>query len=121
MYQYVWNKFLPVITLKIKAAIRKREPQTLEIDRLDFERASDKKNSKYQFKLELNEGRTLRSKDNSAIALDFARALSENETTKELLKTGSFKFNLNTKFILSIEASQPELPVENSASAAMPE
>jgi hypothetical protein len=109
MYQYVWNKFLPVIALKLKAAVKKREPQQLEIDKLDFERASDKKNAKYQFKLEMNEGRSLRSKDNSAIALDFARALNEYEITKEIIKTGSFKFSMNTKFVLSIEANLPPL------------
>ena len=110
MYQFVWNKFLPVIALKLKAAVKKREPQLLEIDKLDFERASDKKNAKYQFKLELNEGRALKSKDNSAIALDFARALNEYEATKQIIKSGSFRFNLNTKFVLTIEASLPGTP-----------
>ena len=123
MYQYVWNKFLPVIAMKLKTAVKKREPQQLEIDKLDFERASDKKNAKYQFKLEMNEGRTIRSKDNSAIALDFARALNEFEVTKEILKTGVFKFNMNTKFILTIDPNFPaaaaeavtELPSETTA------
>ena len=109
---------MPVIAMKIKTAVRKREPQQLEIDKLDFERASDKKNAKYQFMLEMNEGRTLRSKDNSAIALDFARALNEFDLTKELIKTGSFKFNLNTKFVLSIEAKLPELPAEAPVDSA---
>ena len=123
MYQYVWNKFLPVIALKLKTAMKKREPQQLEIDKLDFERASDKKNAKYQFKLEMNEGRTIRSKDNSAIALDFARALNEFDVTKEILKTGIFRFNMNTKFILTIDPNFPaaspeavaELPAETPA------
>ena len=119
MYQYVWNKFLPVIAMKLKTAVKKNEPQVLEIDKLDFERASDKKNAKYQFKLEMNEGRALRSKDNSAIALDFARALNEFESTKEIIKTGSFKFSMNTKFMLSIEpklaVAKAETPVEVTA------
>jgi len=110
MYQYVWNKFLPVIAMKLKTAVKKREPQQLEIDKLDFERASDKKNAKYQFKLEMNEGRTIRSKDNSAIALDFARALNEFDVTKEILKGGYFRFNMNSKFILTIELNAPPLP-----------
>lgn len=105
VYQSVWNKFLPLITLKVKTAIKSGEVQNIAMDKIDFERASDKKNSKFQFDLEMNEGRSQKTKKTSSIALDFARALNENETAKELLKIGNFKFVLNNKFIMSIAAN----------------
>lgn len=104
IYQTVWNKFLPLISLKLKAAVKKAEPQSIGMDKIDFEKASHRKNCKYQFDVEINEGLVLRRKTTSAVGLDLARALSENEVTREILKTGNYKFNLNNKFILSIEA-----------------
>ena len=105
MYQQVWNKYFPVIILKIKSAIKKNEMQHLGIDKIDFENASTRKSVKFQFNLEMKEGRTLTNKNNSAVARDFARALNEYEITKELIRTGHFKFIMNNKFVLSIEAN----------------
>src|SRR6185295_11667562 len=99
IYQSVWNKFLPVIAMKLRSAIKQGEMQSFAMDKIDFEKASNRKNCKYQFDLELNEGRTLRSKTTASIGLDFARALNEYEPTKELIKSGNFKFALSSKFI----------------------
>ena len=111
LYQTVWNKFLPLVSMKLKAAVKKAEIQSIGMDKIDFEKASHRKNCKYQFSLEINEGLVVSRKTTSAIALDFARALSENEITKELIKSGNYKFNLNSKFILSIEAKAIEVKV----------
>ena len=102
LYQSVWDKFLPVILLKLKSALKKQESEFLVMDKLDFEKASHKKNSSYMFRLELNEGRVLKSKDTSSVGMDFARALKENEIIFSLIKDGSFVFSLNNKFVLSI-------------------
>lgn len=108
IYQAVWAKFLPLIAMKLRAAAKNGEAQTVSMDKIDFEKTSIRKNTKFQFNLEMNEGRTLNSKTTSAIAHDFARALNENEATKDLLKKGIFKFNLDNKFVLSIQpATQP--------------
>lgn len=115
IYQPIWDKFLPVILLKLKTALKKGEVQVLEMDKLDFERASDRKNGKYNFDLEMNEGRALRSKQTSAVGLDFARALNENMATKELIKNGRFKFTLSTKFVLSVQANVPVEAVPETA------
>ncbi len=102
LYQPVWDKFLPVIAMKLKSALKKQEPEYLVMDQLDFEKASHRKNSKYQFHLELNEGRIIRSKDTSAVGLDFARALKDNALIYSLIKDGIFIFALNNKFVLSL-------------------
>ena len=111
MYQQVWKKFLPVIAIKIKSAVKNGGQQTVAMDKLDFEKASSSKNRKYQFNLELNEGRTLRSRQASTIAHDFARALNDYEITKEIIRTGNFSFTLDSKFILTIFLKKQEEPV----------
>jgi hypothetical protein len=112
IYQSVWNKFLPVIAMKLRTAVKQGELQKLDMDKLDFEKASNRKNCKYQFDLELNEGRTLRSKTTATIGLDFARALNEYEPTRDLIKAGIFKFNLSSKLILSISQIKAEVKAE---------
>jgi len=101
-YQPVWDKFFPVILLKLKSALKKQEAEFLVMDKLDFEKASHRKNSSYMFHLEMNEGRVLKSKDTSSVGMDFARALKENEILFSLIKHGAIVFTLNNKFVLSI-------------------
>ncbi len=110
-YQPVWKKFLPVIAIKIKSAVKNGGQQTVAMDKLDFEKASSSKNRKYQFNLELNEGRTLKSRKAPTIANDFARALNDYEITKEIIRTGNFSFTLDSKFILTIFLKKQEEPV----------
>ncbi len=102
-YQPVWDKFFPVIYLKLKSALKKQETEFLVMDKLDFEKASHRKNSSYMFRLEMNEGRILKSKETSSVGIDFARAIKENETLFSIVKVGGITFNLNNKFVLSIE------------------
>jgi len=114
LYQPVWDKFMPVILLKLKSALKKQESEFLVMDKLDFEKASHRKNSSYLFHLEMNEGRVLRSKETSSIGIDFARALKENEVLFSLIKHGSIIFSMNNKFVLSIvpKFKTVETPVE---------
>ncbi|HLG33546.1 MAG TPA: hypothetical protein VI757_01590 [Bacteroidia bacterium] len=102
IYQPVWNKYMPVISMKLRSAVKKNELQKLGMDRIDFENAASRKNAKYQFNLEMREGRAISHKNNSPIALDFARALNENNSINSLIKTGHFVFTMDSKFVLSI-------------------
>lgn len=119
LYQSVWDKFFPVILLKLKSALKKQESEFLVMDKLDFEKASHRKNSSYMFHLEMNEGRVLKSKDTSSVGMDFARALKENETIFNIVKHGGIVFNLNNKFVLSIapKFSAPEVVADEPAEA----
>lgn len=116
-YQPVWKKFFPAIVIKIKSAVKNGTQQQVPMDRLDFEKASSSKNRKYQFDLELNEGRTLRGKETPAIGHDFARALNDHEITKEIIRTRNFRFNLDSKFILNIHLKVPAEPVVEEQAA----
>lgn len=116
-YQPVWKKFLPVIVIKIKSAVKNGTRQQVSMDRLDFEKASNSKNRKYQFDLELNEGRTLRGKQTPAIGHDFARALNDHEITKEIIRNRNFRFNLDSKFVLNIHLNTPQEPATEKQAA----
>lgn len=105
IYQPVWNKYMPVISMKLRTAIKKNELQKLSMDKIDFENAGSRKNAKYRFNLEMREGRAISDKNNSAIALDFASALNENESIKPLINSNHLKFSLDSKFVLSIQSN----------------
>ena len=102
LYQPVWDKFLPVIAMKLKSAIKKQESEYLAMDQLDFEKAGQSKRSNYLFNLELNEGRIINSKTTSGIGIDFARALKEYPPIYEMIKGGVFVFTFNSKYVLSL-------------------
>lgn len=107
-YQPVWNKYFPVIILKIKSALKNNDQQQFSLDRMDFENASQRKNAKFQFNIETREGRSLVNKKTSPVGRDFVRALIENEVTNKLIKEANFKFDMNTKFVLSIQLSETQ-------------
>jgi hypothetical protein len=106
LYQAVWDKFLPVIAMKLKSAIKKQESEFLVMDQLDFEKAGQSKRSNYLFHLELNEGRIINSKSTTGIGIDFARALKEYQPIYEMIKGGVFIFSFNSKYVLSVSQKQ---------------
>lgn len=105
VYQPVWNKYMAVLILKIKEAVKKGEPQSFTMDKIDFESASSRKNAKYQFNVEMKEGRIAINKNNAAIARDFVRAINEHDSLKEIVRSRPFKFVLDSKFALTITAN----------------
>jgi hypothetical protein len=122
LYQPVWDKFLPVIAMKLKSALRKQESEFLVMDQLDFEKASQRKRLSYQFHLELNEGRVVKSKNTTAVGIDFARALKDYPPVFELLKMGVFIFAFNNKYVLSLMPKfKVAEPVASQPSETQPE
>lgn len=102
---------MPLIVLKLKSAITKNEPQVLNLDKYDFENAAIKKNSVYSFNLEMREGRAINNSASAALARDFAAAINENQTMKDLTRQGHYKFSMGNKFVLTIQTKSPA-PVE---------
>ena len=120
LYQPVWDKFLPVIAMKLKSAIRKQESEYLVMDQLDFQKAGHNKRSNYLFNLELNEGRIINSKNTSGIGIDFARALKEYAPIYEMIKGGVFVFSFNSKYVLSL-AQKPRIVESSVEKQPLPE
>ena len=102
-YQRVWVKYLPVIIMKLKTAIKNNDKQELNLDKYDFENVSVKKTAAYKFNLELKEGRAINKSDSTAMARDFALAINEHVVAKDMVKTGHFTFSMGNKFVLTIQ------------------
>jgi hypothetical protein len=102
-FQRIWSKYQPLITLKLKLAISKNEPQELLIDKFDFDKVSTNKNASPGFTLDYKDGATSNSMKMSTIAREFAAALNENTAVKDLIRTGHFTFKMGSKYTLSIQ------------------
>ena len=97
---------MPLIILKLKSAINKNESQVLNLDKYDFENAAIKKNAAYSFNLEMKDGRAINNTASAALARDFVLALNENQTIKDMTRSGHFKFSMGNKFVLTIQMKQ---------------
>lgn len=105
MYTQVWNKYLPIIRILLKKAATKE--QTLDMNRIDFERAGSGRKAGYKFIIEFKNGRVDNVISASPLAKDLAMILLQDETIKELFNKNEYQISLNTKFQLHIKYTQP--------------
>jgi len=105
MYVHVWNKYLPIIKILMKKAVAGN--QTLELNRIDFERAGSGRKAGYKFTIELVQGRVTNIISGSPLASDLAAALLQDPAARVILAANDFNISLNTKFQLSIENRNP--------------
>ncbi len=114
MYTHIWLKYLPIIKILMKRSAN-GDDQTLDLNRIDFERAGTGRKSGYKFTIELNNGRVANVISNSPLAPDLAAVLLQDDAVKTILSNNNFHVILNTKFQLSIKNSSPQ-PKEESKS-----
>ena len=107
MYTHIWLKYLPIIKILMKRAASGE--QTLDLNRIDFERAGTGRKSGYKFTIELNNGRVANVISNSPLAPDLATVILQDDVIKGLLTTSNYQVSLNTRFQLSIKnvSAQP--------------
>lgn len=108
MYAYVWKKYLPVINILLKRSAT--EDQVLDLNRIDFERAGSGRKAGYKFNIELTNARVSNVISGSALAMDLATVMLEDEVTKSIIRNKKFEISLNTKFQLSIKNCTPAAP-----------
>lgn len=112
MFVQVWKKYLPVITLLLKKSVS--SPQVLQMSAFDFTKAAGGRKLKYNFDIELVNGRLNPEEKQSSLAKDLAIFLQEDQVVKALLKKQHIRFSLSSGFELTItnntppELSQPE-------------
>jgi|SRR5882724_554752 hypothetical protein len=105
MYTHIWNKYLPIIRILLKKSAS--GDQTLNLNRIDFERAGTGRKAGYKFMIQLNNGRVANVISTSPLALDLATVLLEDAVVKELVRTNNYEVSLNTKFQVSIKNTTP--------------
>jgi hypothetical protein len=116
MYTQVWKKYLPIIRILMKKASDKS--QTLDMNRIDFERAGSGRKAGYKFHIKINNGRVTNVISGSALALDLAEVLLQDEAAKKIISKNDYDLSFNPRFQLIIEqTSQPsnEEPDTNSS------
>lgn len=100
LYVHVWTKYLPIIKILMKKSFAGN--QTLDLNRIDFEKAGSGRKAGYKFTIELVNGRVSNIISGSALASDLAAVLMNDPASKAILATSKMSISLNTKFQLSI-------------------
>ena len=119
MYTHIWNKYLPVIRILLKKSAAGN--QTLDLNRIDFERAGSGRKAGYKFNIELEDGKVGNVISGSDLASHLAIVLLEDAGIKQILKDGNYSISLNTRFQLLIKntsiAKKDETPSAADSSA----
>lgn len=100
MYVHVWNKYLPIIKILMKRSVG--SDQTLDLNRIDFERAGSGRKAGYKFNIEFVQGRVANVISGSPLASDLAAVLLQDPGARAIFAQNDFTVSLNTKFQLAI-------------------
>ena len=112
MYTQIWNKYLPVIKILLKRSVQ--GVQTLDLNRIDFERAGSGRKAGYKFSIEFVRGKVANVISGSQLASELATAMLEDANIRLLLQSHNYIVSLNTKFQLTLK---DVTPVEASGDA----
>lgn len=117
MYTHIWNKYLPIIKILLKRSAG--GDQTLDLNRIDFERAGSGRKAGYKFNIDFSKGKVTNVISGSQLASDLAVVLQQDGILKNLLSEHDYQLVLSTKFQLSIKnvSPKPELVLEEAETA----
>lgn len=104
MYVHVWNKYLPIIKILMKKTSAGN--QTLDLNRIDFERAGSGRKAGYKFTIEFSQGRVSNIISGSPLASDLAAVILNDPAGRAILTSNDISISLNTKFQLTIVNKQ---------------
>jgi hypothetical protein len=77
--------------------------QTLDLNRIDFEKAGSGRKAGYKFTIDLVNGKVSNIISGSALASDLASVLLNDPASKAILSNADISITLNTKFQLGIQ------------------
>lgn len=118
MYVHVWTKYLPIIKIMMKKS--SAGDQTLELNRIDFERAGSGRKAGYKFNIEFKNGKVSNVISSSPLATDLASVLLNDPASRAILADAEIAISLNTKFQLGFRNSNPK-PKEETAGLQLQE
>ena len=101
LYVHVWNKYLPIIRILMKKSAA--GAQTLDLNRIDFEKAGSGRTAGYKFTIDLVNGKVSNIISGSPLASDLASVLLNDPASKAILSNADISITLNTKFQLGIQ------------------
>ncbi len=103
IYQPVWKKYLPVIAMKLKQAIRKNEPVAFNVYKPDFQSITKRKKTIFDFTLEIRDGQVKNTLSLPEIAKDLFKVLKQDVAMNQLINNGYIVFILNSDFVLTLQ------------------
>lgn len=106
MYTQVWTKYLPIIRILMKRSATGE--QSLDMNRIDFERAGSGRKAGYKFTIEFRKGRVGNLISSSPLASNLATVLLQDAVLRDLFQKNDYDVSLNTKFQLHIKNLSPE-------------
>src|ERR1044071_513254 len=106
MYTHIWNKYLPIIKILLKRSAV--NDQTLDLNRIDFERAGSGRKAGYKFNIDFSKGKITNVISGSPLASDLAAVLQQDGIMKNQLSENDYQLILNTKFQLTIKNTTPQ-------------
>jgi hypothetical protein len=113
MYTQVWTKYLPIIRILMKRSATGE--QSLDMNRIDFERAGSGRKAGYKFTIEFRKGRVSNLISSSPLASNLSTVLLQDPVIKDLFQKNDYDISLNTKFQLHIKNISAEQPVLQEA------
>src|SRR5437870_3735134 len=114
MYIHIWNKYLPIIKILLKRSVTNE--QTLDLNRIDFEKAGSGRKAGYKFSIQFSKGRVTNVVSGSPLASDLVTVLQHDGILKTLLVDNDYQLCLNTKFQLSIKNCTPRTVLQEAES-----
>lgn len=103
MDRQVWDKYLPII----KILIKKDDPQTLDLNKMDFSGLGIQK-SKITFKIKFEKGRLANIIHDRPLAVELVHHLQDDVDAFSIIKEKDMSLTLNSGFQLKIEPSIKE-------------
>lgn len=113
MYTQVWTKYLPIIRILLKRSATGE--QSLDMNRIDFERAGSGRKAGYKFTIEFRKGRVSNLISSSPLASNLAAVLLQDPVVKDLFQKIDYDISLNTRFQLHIKNLSTEQGVLQEA------
>lgn len=101
MYKQIWEKYLPIVRILMKKA--ESGPQTLDLNKLDFDAAGIARTS-FKFKIEFLNGRISNVIHDSPIAVELAHQLLDNDAASKILNKTNIAISVNTRYQMTIKA-----------------
>ncbi len=104
MFTQTWKKYLPVIIFLMKRS--SRGEQTLDMNLIDFEKATGGKKVKLNFPaITLNNGRMGYDARHTGLVNDLVLVLQESKPAEILMQYQQFNFSMNSNCQLTITNS----------------
>ena len=102
---HTWVKYIPIIRILLKRSLK--EEQKLEMNGIDFIRATGGRKVKFDFTFTLVNGRLENMELPTPLGRSLIDALQDDKVSSQFVKTNHLQFSMNKNFELMIRNSTP--------------